>query len=817
MKGKFFILTSIATPFSAPMRFLRWSAIVLALLVVATALAAYFALRSSLPQLDGEIAVAGIGRPAAIERDADGVPTIRAASRRDLAYATGFAHAQDRFFQMDLQRRAAAGELAELLGAGLLDTDRQLRSHAFRRVAQQVIADASAADRAILDAYTAGVNEGVDRSRARPWEYLLLRSTPRRWLPEDSILAAFSMYLSLSDSSGAAELARAELHESLPPQLFAFMHPLGTEWDAPIAGGTWRAPPVPGPEVIDLRQPAARAASLAQPPSTLQLEEEQFAGSNSWVVAGSHSANGAALLANDMHLGLRLPHVWYRARLIVTSGPEARDLVGVTLPGLPMLMVGSNGKVAWGYTNSHGDWTDLVIVETDPQHADRYFAGDGSEPFQVRHETIQVRNESPVQYDVRATRWGPIVRNDAAGRPLALAWTAHDPRATNLRMLDFESAGTVGELLDAANRAGGPVQNIVAADAQGHIGWSLMGQLPMRANYDSTMPASWRAAGTGWTGWRTPAEYPRVVDPAAGRIWTANTRTIDAETWLAFLGDGDPDIGARAAQIRDGLLALKSATATDLVKIQLDDRALFLARWRDLLLDLLNHDAVASHASRRQARDLVEKWSAHAAANDVGYRIVRAFRLQVRKDVFDTLTASARARYPQTTFSPSAQFEGALWQLVTQRPLHLLDPRYPRWEDGLLASLDATVSTLVKECGDLADCTWGRQNTLSMRHPLSPALPFAARWLDMPDAQIPGDSAMPRVQAPQFGASERLVVSPGKEAGGYFQMPGGPVDHPLSPFYGAGHDAWVRGESLPLLPGATKYTLQLRPASGSRR
>jgi penicillin amidase len=793
-------------------RLLRWSALVFALLIVAAPLSVYIALRSSLPRLDGEMAAEGIGARATIERDAAGTPTLKAASRRDLAYATGFAHAQDRFFQMDLMRRAAAGELSELLGAGLVATDRQLRVHAFRKVAQQVVAATSAQQRAILDAYVMGVNAALDDARARPWEYLLLRSTPRRWTAQDSILCAFSMYLSLNDSSGTAELANAQLHASLPPQLFAFLQPLGTQWDAPIVGGTWQPPPVPGPEIFDLRR--SPAGALASAPSRLALEEQPVIGSNSWAVAGTHAANGAALLANDMHLGLRLPHVWYRARLIVT-GAEARDLVGVTLPGLPVLIVGSNGKVAWGYTNTHGDWTDLVVVETDPAQPDKYFAGDSAAAFELRHETIHVRNDAPLQFDVQATRWGPIVDSDDTGRPLALAWTAHDPTATNLDMLDFESADNVEELLDVANRAGTPVQNIVAADAQGHIGYSVMGRIPVRSNYDSTVPSSWRADATGWTGWRKPEEYPRVIDPPSGRLWTANTRTVDAETWLTFMGIGDHDIGARAAQIRDGLFALDDATAADMVKIQLDDRALFLVRWRDLLLELLDSDAVAKQPLREQARDLVQKWSAHAAVNDVGYRLVRAFRLQVRKDVFDALTAPARSRYPQTTFTPSGQFEGALWQLATQRPLHLLDPRYSRWEDALLASFDAAVKTLIQECGDLASCTWGRQNTLRMRHSLSPSLPFAARWLDMPAVQVPGDSAMPRVQSPQFGASQRLVVSPGREAEGYFQMPGGPVDHPLSPFYGAGHDAWARGEVLPLLPGATRHTLQLMPVARS--
>ena len=790
-------------------RLLRWSAAVLALLVIAAALAVYFLLRSSLPQLDGEVAASGIAAPAVIERDAAGTPTLRAASRRDLAYATGFVHAQDRFFQMDLMRRAAAGELSELLGAAVLAMDRQSRVHAFRDVARQIVAEASASQREILDAYVAGVNEAL--GQARSWEYTLLRSEPRAWTAEDSLLCAFTMYLSLNDSSGERELARARLQASLPPQLFAFMHPLGTAWDAPIVGSTWRPAPIPGPEVFNLRGARVRAAALAAPPSRLELEEQPIPGSNSWVVAGSRTANGAALLANDMHLGLRLPHIWYRARLIVTAAAEARDLIGVTLPGLPVLIVGSNGKVAWGYTNSEGDWTDMVVVETDPADARRYLVGEDSEPFAVRREKILVRGDVPLEFEVRATRWGPIVNKDDDGHPLALSWTAHHASATNLNMLDFERAATVAAVLDVANRSGIPVQNIVAADAQGHIGYSVMGRIPVRSNYDSTTPASWRAAGTGWTGWRKPEEYPRTLDPSTGRIWTANARTLDTETWLAFMGEGNHELGARAAQIRDGLFALDGATPENMLHIQLDDRALFLTRWRDLLLALLEGNAVAKQPAREQARNLAQQWSGRAAVDDAGYRIVRAFRLQVRKDVFDALTAPARTRFPEANYAPSNQFEGALWQLVTQRPLHLLDPRHERWEEALLASLDTALATLRRECGALAKCRWGRQNTLRMRHVLSPSLPFSARWLDMSAAPLPGDVAMPRVQASQFGASERLVVSPGREAEGYFQMPGGPVDHPLSPFYGAGHAAWAQGTAAPLLPGPSRHTLRLQP------
>ncbi len=791
-------------------------ALVLALAMLSVI--AYCTLRASLPQLEGLATVPdkALRAHATIERDAEGMPTIKAASRADLAYATGFAHAQDRFFQMDLMRRAASGELAELFGPAMLDTDKGFRIHDFRGVAAQVLSDAQPADRAILDAYVAGVNAGLGALGARPWEYFLLRSVPRPWTAADSMLVAFSMYLNLNDSTGETERARAALRDGLPAEVFAFLHPYGTSWDAPLTGNAWRGPPIPSADIFDLRRAAMRrTAGGAEPHSpTSSFAEADIVGSNSWAVAGSHTASGAALLANDMHLPMRLPNVWYRARLMVTgSANSSLDLVGVTLPGLPMLIVGSNGHVAWGYTNSYGDWSDVVLVEADPANRERYRFADGVEPFRVRHETIQVRGAAAVPLAVRVTRWGPVIGKDTAGRSLVLAWTAHHARASNLELLRLEQARDLDAALDTANLAGGPVQNFVAADASGRIGWSLLGQVPVRANYDSSMPASWQPDGTGWIGWRAPQEYPRIVDPANGRLWTANARTLDAPTWLNFAGEGGYDLGARANQIRDDLLALERATVDDMRRIQLDDRALFLTRWRDLLLGLLTLEATRDHPARAAARSLVEKWSARAAPDDPGYRIVRAFRLKVRDAVYGSLIDVVKRKSPRLKFVPSPQFEAPLWQIVTEQPAHLLSPVHASWNEALLGYLDQSLADLPPQCESLSNCSWGRQNTLAMRHPLSSAMPLLGRWLDMPPQALPGDVAMPRVQGTAFGASERLIVSPGREAEGLLQLPGGPVDHPLSPFYGAGHAAWASGEAHPLLPGKTKYALRLEPRS----
>jgi penicillin amidase len=207
----------------------------------------------------------------------------------------------------------------------------------------------------------------------------------------------------------------------------------------------------------------------------------------------------------------------------------------------------------------------------------------------------------------------------------------------------------------------------------------------------------------------------------------------------------------------------------------------------------------------------VEAWSGHAAVDDPGYLIVRNFRRAVLAATFNSLIAPARSAYPGLQFDPGQQFEGSAWQLVTERPLHLLDPRYTDWDAALLDSLDGTLADIKEACGALAECGWGQSNVLAMRHPLSRAMPWASWLIDMPGMPLPGDSNMPRVQGPRQGASERFVVSPGRESEGFFQMPGGQSSHPLSSFYRAGHEAWLTGAPQPLLPGTAAHVLILRP------
>lgn len=768
---------------------------------------------ASLPTLQGECRLGSLAAPVTVERDALGVPSIRAASRLDAIRALGFLHAQERFFQMDLLRRAAAGELAALLGPSVVEADRKQRMHRLRLTAEQAVARASAPERAALSAYGEGVNAGLAALGAPPWEYLALRQPPRPWHETDTVLVVLAMFLTLQESDGASEVRQGLLEELLPAELGAFLLPGGTEWDAALDGSSLAVPPLPGPEVLDLRKrPAASQIARFVPPG--EEAGEIAPGSNNWAVGARRSRHGGALVANDMHLGLDVPPIWYRAVLQWPdpSAPDGRRrLVGVTLPGTPALVAGSNGQVAWGFTNAQIDTSDVVLLEPLTGDPEAYLTPGGPRRIETRTETIEVRGAAPVQVDVQLSVWGPVVGADHRGRSLALRWVAHEPEAVNLGLLSVAEATNVEAALELANRAGIPAQNFTCADSRGRIGWTVAGRIPRRVGFDGRRPESWAEGTRRWEGWLAPEEVPRILDPAEALLWTANNRVVGGAS-LALLGDGGYDLGARAGQIRDRLRALPTASERDLLAVQLDDRACFLERWHRLALTVLTPAACARHPQRAELRRVLESnWTGRASVDSAAYRLVRELRAEVAQRALVPLLAQFVQSAEDLPALRLRHVEGPLWRLVSEQPMHLLAPEYPDWDALVLASLDAVAARAVKASGSLAAHTWGRRNTVRIRHPLSRALGPLAVLLDVPPLQLPGDSHMPRVQGVGFGASERFVVSPGREESGILHLPGGQSGHPLSPYYRAGVASWANGEPTPFLPGATMHVLPLVP------
>jgi len=810
-------------------RLLKRSLLVAALLLALAAAGGLWLrgrLRASLPRLDGQVAAAGLAAEVRVDRDALGIPTIRGASRPDVAFGTGFVHAQDRFFQMDLSRRSAAGELAELLGPDLLPEDRRLRPHRLRDVARRALAAATPEDRRLIDAYTAGVNAGLGTLAEKPFEYVALRTDPARWQPEDTLLVILSMYVELQDEDGRIESTLGLMHEALPAPLADFLAPEGTEWDAPVAGEPLPVPAVPGPEVWDLRtRPAAGKSAARSLPDDLEVarQERWLAGSNNWAVAGAHTADGRALVANDMHLGMAVPNPWYRASFEwpdVAGGPAHR-VVGATLPGAPPMVIGSNGHVAWSFSNGEVDSSDLVLVEPDPAASGRYLTPGGPQPFLHTSERLRVRGGKEEALDVVSTIWGPVLGPGRSGHRYAFHWVAQEPAAVDLRFTGMETAPDVTAALRVASSSGIPALNVIAGDDAGHIGWTVSGKIPRRKGLDGRLPVSWADGSRGWDGWLAPEEVPRVVDPESGRLWAANNRVVGG-AMLDRLGDGGYILGARAAQIRDRLLAIDKAGVHDMLAVQLDDQARFLERWRKLLAGTLSRPGAAADPRRRALLDRVQAWDGHASVSSVGYRIVRGFRQLVATEVVAALTAPCQEADPDFNYlrvmgNEESEAEGPLWRLVTERPPHLLPAQYKSWDELLLAMVDVYLDRQLTGGATLDRLTWGQYNTVQIHHPFSLAAPSLGRWLDMPADQLPGGADMPRFQTPFVGASQRMAVSPGREEQGYFHMPGGQSGHPLSPHYRDGHRAWVRGEATPLLPGPAVHTLRLVPAAATSR
>ncbi|TQT61145.1 penicillin acylase family protein, partial [Xanthomonas perforans] len=384
-----------------------------------------------------------------------------------------------------------------------------------------------------------------------------------------------------------------------------------------------------------------------------------------------------------------------------------------------------------------------------------------------------------------------------------------------------------------ADRSGIPAQNLLLADRSGRIAWRLIGARPARnagcgpsgiAELATSTPVPEAASGAPAEPAAAPMSgtclpwslrsdaAPALIDPPSHRLWTANNRIVDAQQ-LATLGNAGYDLGARAQQIRDDLFAKQRFNERDLLAIQLDDRAVLLTRWWQLLRSVVEH---SKDPALQQIAHATRDWDGHASTGSASYRIVREFRNKTIEAVEAGLLAPAKAALGEEFLPPRrAQLEGVVWPLLQQRPAHLLPPTAASWDQLLDDAARSAQSEVIAEDAQSeprGQHTWGQRNTAAICHPIARALPaLAKRWLCMPPDQLPGDRDMPRVQGPAFGASERMVVSPGHEQDGIVHMPGGQSGHPLSPFWGAGHDDWVHGRPTPFLPTAMRYTLQLHP------
>ncbi len=794
----------------------RTSQVLLLLFIIAVAVT-YGLLSLSLPKLNGTISapvLAGI----TVTRDAQGVAQIKAKSREDASYALGYLHGQERFFQMDLLRRNSAGELAELFGQLAVNHDSKIKQHQFRKRVGRYVKTLSDSHQKILDKYTLGVNDGLSALTTHPFEYTLLSATPKAWLPEDSLLALYSMYMDLQDEYGDREVTIGALSELLTPDLFAFLTPEGSIWDAAIDGSEYFPPPIPNSNFAAFTQ--SKTAKLEQDFNLFPNPKEGFKGSNNWAVSGQLSATGSAIVADDMHLNIGVPNIWYRASIrFQTNGQEVK-LDGVSLPGTPAIVVGSNHNVAWGFTNSYGDWSDLIKLQLNEDKT-QYLTPDGFKPLLVETEIINIKDSEPLQIQVQLTQWGPVIGEDHQGNLLVMRWVAHDQEGINFNLVNMELAKDVEQALAVAHSAGIPAQNLVVGDKHGNIAWTIAGPIPRKFGLKNTgrdgwaKPQDWSHGNHGWSGYLESSEYPVVINPKSNRLWTGNSRVVGADMYQT-IGDGGYALGARSKQIRDNLFAKEAFTEQDLLDIQNDDSAIFLSRWQEYLVNQVFTDSFVQNAGLSRAKHLVENWQARASVDSVGYLFVRQFRLNLRSKLFTPVAELLKQHRTESTLPLTfrairSQAEIPMWQLLETQPAHLIPEGYDSWLSFAQQVAQQTHSQLVNKYGSIDSATWGAHNTTKIQHPLSRAVPALSWLLDMPSEPVNGDTYMPRVQGKRFGSSQRMVISPGYEQHAIFHMPSSQSGHPLSPYYGKGHDDWVKGAASELLPGKTKYKLEFLP------
>ncbi|TMP72422.1 penicillin acylase family protein [Pseudoalteromonas sp. S1609] len=752
----------------------------LLLVVVVLALAGtaivYGVLTLSLPTLDGKGRSDAVTQPVKVARDTLGQAVITAATRHDAAYGLGYAHGQDRFFQMDLLRRNAAGELSELFGKAALALDKKMRFHQLRKRSQAILKTLPEADKQLLKSYAQGVNEGLAQVGYPSFEYLLTGAEQQPWQSEDSLLVIFSMYLDLQTATFERDQALIQIQQQYGAKIVEFLTQ-PSQYQAALDGSvltpyTQTIPQLP-------TQPLAAIKSI-----TANLE----VGSNNWAVTADLTNTQAAMLSDDMHLSMAVPVIWYRAQLNYTHNNQAYQVTGVSLPGAPAIVVGSNNKIAWGFTNGYIDTADWVALT------------DSSKTWQV-NEVITLDNGNDEIYPLTLSEYGPVkyINN----QPYALSWAAHQPYAVDMQLLQLEQAETVDDALNIASNVGIPVQNLMVVDSQGSAAWKHMGGIPARtvpselAINESEYSATWQ---------QNEVIRPFVKNPESGRLWTGNSRVVSAEDNARF-GNGGYALGARATQIRDRLFEKQQFNEGDFYQLQLDNQARFLTPWHSLLLEQLKqqpeHNADYINA--------LDNWQQCACSTSVGYTLVKTYRDELINILFSSIEASLNQQDGTLSYV-KRDLEPAVWQLIKAQPASWVNPQFTNWEQQLQAAFEQTLAQLTAKFGNnIQNWQWGKVNELAIEHPFAKQIPLLSKLLNMPTAPGFGDSYMPAVQKTSFGASQRFIAQPGYLESAILTVPGGQSGHPLSEFYRAGFDEYVEGKHTPLLPQTFMHQIEIVP------
>ena len=761
--------------------------IVLLLTIVGSGLWLRWRTRASLPVLDGQILEPGLSAPVEVLRDARGVPHIRAQSLADALFAQGYVTAQDRLWQMDLSRRKAEGELSEIFGDRTLRLDIESRTLGFPRVAESALADLSPDEHRHLESFTRGVNSFIEGHRDHlPLEFLMMRYQPRPWREIDSVALSLNLAMELSQS-WESDLMREHIAAKLGKELFSDVFPDHSALDVPVADVPASMHRGPNTTVANLGTEAFQDSLLAGAFSPARKEYPGGVGSNNWVVNGSHTKSGKPLLANDPHVAHSIPSVWYMIHL---KAPGL-NVTGVSLPGLPLVIIGHNEHIAWGMTNTAPDVQDLYVESFNFRDPRKYLHNGQWVDAEVRDESIKVRDQRDYHFTVMVTRHGPVISHDG-DRDLALQWTLLSPHAVRLPFLRINQASNWQEFTAALRDFNVPMQNCVYADDEGNIGYYAAGLVPIRKQGNGAVPVPGSTDDYDWTGFIPFDDLPHSFNPSSGMIATANGRIVP-DNYPYFI-TAKWEAPFRTARIFQLLREGGNFTSSDMLRIQTDILSLEDEWLAKQLLAAAGKQPPSSPEAQFALR-VFKDWDGEARADSAATLVLEVTRRALLARILKSKLGDDLSgyRWPMSTIF--------LQNVLDQNLTRWLPPGDTDFNMTLMNSLDEGIRQIpaLVHSQNHAAWKWGDTIPLTFHHPLSAGLPFLGRWLDVGPFPQAGTGTTVKQTTPRLGPSMRMVVDFSDLDQSMQNITLGESGQVFSPYYRDQFSAWYDGKSFPML------------------
>jgi len=815
------------------LRVLLW---VVAIFMVAFGTLAWWFVYRPLPQMDGTAPLAGLHEEVTVERDQWGVPHIRAGSLEDLEEAQGYVMAQDRLWQMDLLRRVARGQLSEILGPATLSIDKDFRTLGFSRAAARDVEQMDAASRKLMEAYARGVNLFIEGHQDRlPLEFRLLRYKPRPWQPSDTLAISGYMYRTLTDTR-ERELNRARVTERAGADRAKDLFSDEAAMDHFVVGdpsisndGSQRSAADNDDEEDDDMEPdtvlkanhtagGGISALEGSPDLTSALwtsvqsfldesrnEIRQGLGSNNWVVSGAHTATGKPLLANDTHLELTIPSIWYEIHLTAPGW----NVKGFTLPGAPMVVIGHNERIAWGFTNNGADVQDLYIETFNPAASDEYRVKGSWTKAQIMDETIHVKGAPDEHLEVVVTRHGPVVARDG-DKAYAMRWTATEPGGLANSYNWLGHAKNWKEFREVMKQVWGPGQNAVYADVDGNIGYVMAARVPIRKKGRGEVPVPGDTDDYEWTGYIPFDQLPQALNPESGLIVTANAR-MAGPNYKPYLTDRWEE-PYRTARIYDLLHDRHDLRPEDMLAVQTDTYSYPHVFVADQLVEAAKNVKPKDARAQRLIEGLKD-WNGIAEADSPEVSFLHAARRAAIEILLEPFLGKDTAIYQwrSTTF---------LQKILTNRPAKWLPAAFKSYDELLAAAADKGVARLAEQSGSqrVEDWAWKQFNSLDMVHPIGRTGPLK-RLLGITSKPQSGTAYSIRAATKTHGPAMRFVANPGDWDNSILLIPAGQSGQPGSRHYADQFSYWYEGKPI-FAPfsdaaeaAARRHSLILKPGS----